>query len=30
MAVSLHMQSKQKPNFKPHQRNSQKFGQLFF
>ena len=29
-AFSLHIQSKQKLNFKPSQRNRQKFGQLFF
>ena len=29
MAFSLHIQSKQKLNFKPSQRNRQKFGQLF-
>ena len=27
---SLHIQSKQKLNFKPSQRNRQKFGQLLF
>ena len=30
MAFSLHIQSKQKLNFKPSQRNRQKFGQLLF